>query len=55
MNCIRVNNKYDFEELINILLKQGYTVTVTGRLEDEDGIEIPDADVANYELSFEQL
>lgn len=54
MQNITVKDKYDFEELANILLKNGYTITVSGTKDEEDNIEYG-VDISEWTIDFEKL
>jgi len=49
MQNINVDDKYDFEELINILLKNEYTITVSAMINKDDG------EVGMYSIDFDKL
>ena len=52
MGSIRVNSKYDFEELIDILLRNKYEISVTSSMYDDDGEEIEDREIAYYIVEY---
>jgi len=52
MGSIRVNSKYDFEELIDILLRNKYEISVTSSMYDDDGEEIEDREIAYYVVEY---
>ena len=52
MGSIRVDSKYDFEELVDILLRNKYETSVSASMYDDDGEEIEDREIAFYVVEY---